>query len=269
MTLEDYRRTFPLDLQELVVVWDPEEVYALYAAVPTSIFSSPEKTAFSDFESALGYIPGTWFMHRFAAYDFAYMLETDVRFSGDWGHFLTAALNIASANEAPDWQGVPDREGRATFFADRPVPTELPADLTRLPDLLNFVPFLRSDKWAERSHNVTETKFESLMMLWGGSRKLFNAMHEWSRQGKAIFYESFMPTVAASYSLKMLSIDHPVYWSDEHPGHGSWHCCSLGGSDIYEQWLKSKHCLHPSLLHPVKLTEATWAPDRFNKWMEA
>ena len=146
---------------------------------------------------------------------------------------------------------------------------ELPTSLQGIPDLLNFLPIIKSEKWAETGRNISEPKYESLFMLWGGSRKLFNGMHDWSRQGKAIFYESFMPTVAASQSMKMVTVEHPVWLSDKNEGHVTWHCCDLGARDIYEDWLMNKTCLHSSLLHPVKLTEPFWHADKFEKALAA
>ena len=269
LTLEDYKQLFPPDLQDLLIIWDPEEVFALYDKIPGLPIFQKWMPGFWDYKSALGYIPGTWLMHRFAAYEFAYMLESDVRFTGDWGDFLTAALNVATAGEAPDWSQVAEGGVIPAIAALDLASTELPTSFAGLPDLLNFVPIIRSDKWADTAHNITEPKYESLLMMWGGSRRLFQAMHTWSRQGKAVYYESFMPTVAASEGLKMVAVQHPVWLSDQNEGHSTWHCCTLGARDVYEDWLKAKHCLHSALLHPVKLSEPIWRPNSFAKWVAA
>ena len=269
LTLEDYKQLFPPDLQELVIIWDAEEVFALYDDIPElPIFDRDgAKEGSWRYESALGYIPGTWFMHRFGAYDFAFMMESDVRYIGDWGEFLNAALNVAIAAEAPDWSKVVQEEGLPAVVAIDKASTQLPGDLNGLPDLLNFRPIRKSEKWVSTAKNITDPTYESFFMLWGGSRRLFSTMHSWSRQGKAIFYESFMPTVAAANSLKMVAVDHPLWLSNTTQGHHTWDCCLMGARDIYVDWLKSNHCLHSTLLHPVKLIEPIWQPNSFAKWL--
>ena len=249
---------FPTDLQELVVIWDAEEVFALYDSIPDLPLFGPDPpdplaTGFTVMD--LGYIPGTWLLHRFKAYDFAFMVESDVRYTGDWGKFLNAALNMAIAEEAADWPSLPFEVWGPTVNSSAEVSTALPDSLDGLPDLLNFLPIWRSNKWAHTRKNIADDSYDSLMMLWGGSRKLFDAMHKWSRQGKAAFYEAFMPTIAVSHSLKMQAISHPI-WT--HGGNDTWHCCLDAAKHVYDEWKRSGNCLHASLLHPIKLREAIW-----------
>ena len=269
LTQEDYKQLFPPDLRDLLIIWDAEEVFALYDNIPGLPIFKAWTPGSWDYKSALGYIPGTWFMHRFAAYDFAYMLESDVRYTGDWGNFLTAAINVAIATKAPHWSGVDEGSLLPAVTAIDVASTELPTSIAGLPDLLNFLPIIRSEKWAGTAINITDPKYESLFMMWGGSRRLFQAMHAWSRQGKAIYYESFMPTVAASESLKMVAVQHPIWLSGQTDGHSTWHCCTSGARDVYEDWLKFGHCLHSFLLHPIKLREPVWRPKSFAKWADA
>ncbi len=258
LTPAEYKQLFPPDLRELVIIWDAEEVFALYDSIPgLPLFGQNPPDAFAASKTVmdLGYIPGTWLLHRFKAYDFAFMVETDVRYTGDWGKFLSAALNLAIAEEAPDWPSIPFRHWGPTLSASAEVSTTLPTSLEGLPDLLNFLPIWRSEKWAHTKKNISADSYDALMMLWGGSRKLFDAMHQWSQQGKAAFYESFMPTVAVSHSLKMQSVDHPI-WT--HNGQDSWHCCLDAARAVYASWKISGKCLHASLLHPIKLKEDIW-----------
>ena len=252
---------FPPDLQELVFIWDFEEVFAMYERIPGLPLFGQEPSDPWHYVMDLGYIPGTWFMHRFAVYEFAYMVETDVRYTGHWGNFLNAAMNLAIAGEAPDWTQMPEDVWGPSISADGLASTTLPTRLDGLPDLLNFLPIWRSQKWARSRKNVTADTYDSLMMTWGGSRKLFDTMHEWSRQGKAMFYEAFMPTVAVASNLKMVSVEHPMWLSNRTADQETWHCCKLGARDVYEDWRTSHHCLHASLLHPIKLREPIWQAD--------
>ena len=209
---------------------------------------------------------------RFAAYDFSFQVETDVRFIGDWGTFMNAALNIAIATEAADSTLLPPGSWATEAVpADaEPASVEQPESVDGLPDLLNFVPIAKSDKWGGTAINITEEKYESLFMFWGGSRKLFDIMHEWSRKGKAMYYEGFMPTVAGNEHLKMLWMSHPVYVSDhkESAGDITYHCCMAGANDVYNDWFLNRHCMHPGLMHPVKLSGTHWQANNYNKWIK-
>ena len=90
------------------------------------------------------------------------------------------------------------------------------------------------------------------LMIWGGSKKLFTAIHEYSHQGKVAYQPSFVPTVAYLENLKMVSLKLPAREQSHHSG-------SRDAAAIYSNFFGSeKKCTHSILLHPVKLHEPFW-----------
>ena len=123
----------------------------------------------------------------------------------------------------------------------------------RLPDLLSFGPLENTTTWMESIKNM-KLQFlgDTPLMIWGGSKKLFTAIHEYSHLGKAAYQPSFVPTVAYLESLKMVSLKLPNR-ADSH------HCCSRDAAAVYSNFLSSeKKCTHSILLHPIKLSEPFW-----------
>ena len=75
--------------------------------------------------------------------------------------------------------------------------------------------------------------------VWGGSRALFNAMHAWSLEGKACFYECFMGLVAREEGLRSVAVGHPAF------GGPSYHCDAKVAEELYQRWSNtSSECLH-------------------------
>ena len=183
-------------------------------------------------------------MHANQAYDFAWVVEDDNRFIGDWGLFLSAALTVASTTrdaaqltEAIEsgFEGSPGRDHPAT---------------EDLPDFVSFTPINRdSDKWAATAMLLPPPYAESLLMIWGASRALFNAMHQRSLEGAFAYYETFMPTVALAANLTLVSLPLP---------NATFQCCSPAAGHLYSGWYRSRLCQRLGLLHAVKLGEEWW-----------
>ena len=108
------------------------------------------------------------------------------------------------------------------------------------------------------------------VQVWGGSRKLFNAMHDASKQGHGSYVETFLMHAAVAGGLKA-SLSLTQMCSLQGPDHRcvqivpvllpetetSFHCCLADGQEIYERFLRSQDmCTHSTLLHPVRLLSA-------------
>jgi len=123
----------------------------------------------------------------------------------------------------------------------------------RMPDLLSFGPIGNTSTWIGTIKNM-ELQFlgDTPLMIWGGSNKLFKAIHDYSHLGKVAYQPSFVPTVAYLENLKMVSLKLPAR-AESH------HSSSRDAAAIYSNFYSSENkCTHSILLHPIKLKEPFW-----------
>ncbi len=246
LSLESIKRKLPPDLRQFLVPWQKEVTQRYYAAMsPDAWVDSPHLRGIDwGTGPAAAYLPLVLFMHANQAYEFAWVLEDDNRFIGDWGLFLSAALAVASRGgdvaqltEAIEsgFEGVSGQGHPAT---------------EDLPDFVSFTDINRdSDKWAATASGLEPPYAESFLMMWGASRALFSAMHRRSMEGAFAYYETFMPTVALAENLTLVSLPLP---------NATFQCCSQAGEYLYADWYRSRLCQRLGLVHPVKLLGEWW-----------
>ena len=245
LSLEAIKRRLPPDLRQFLVFWQREVIQRYYADMPASAWTDSEiNGAFWGVGPAAAYLPMVLFMQQNRAYDFAWVVEDDNRFIGDWGLFLTAALEVAAASGNASQLA----EGVASGFDTFP---ELALPATEaLPDFVAFNAINEgSDKWAATAHRLDPPFAESFLMVWGASRTLFDAMHARSLAGAFAYYETFMPTVALAEGLRLVSlpIDKETFG-----------CCSESARHLYNAWYRNRLCQGLGLLHPIKLGDEWW-----------
>ena len=124
------------------------------------------------------------------------------------------------------------------------------------PDVVTFWKFEEHPRFSETRVGMEGINFYSLFMVWGGSRTLYNRMHEYSMEGRTAYYEVFMPTIARHHGMKFVGIPHGIWSMDDGPE--SYHCCLHGAPQIYIDWYRSNSCAPFALMHPIKLVEDFW-----------
>ena len=89
----------------------------------------------------------------------------------------------------------------------------------------------------------------------GGSRQLFDKMHELAEEGKSMYIESLLPAIPRHMlpGGKTVVIKIPQYRE-------SLHCCTSDAAELYAALYKAQgaHCLPTLLIHPVKNLEPFW-----------
>lgn len=197
------------------------------------------------------YLTYLTFLHRYPGYKFAWVLESDVRYTGpDWGSLLNSMLNIAAASLM------------GTNFQDFDSSlATLPASDVELPDLVLMshqeIPSESpiTSKWAPR--DIEHWRFQNLIRvlvnLWGMSRQYIDILHELSVEGNGGYVEDFIATMAVEEKLSIVSMPHAEY------GGFSFHCCIPDGTRYYTDWYLTGECRNYALNHPVKNdNESIW-----------
>ena len=191
-------------------------------------------------------------MYSHPRYKFAWLMEYDVRLIGHWGDFFDAAFTLARWAPDQPWQAFDEKlEGPMQRKGIAKDPPE-----AAYPDLVTFWPHEEHELWKETRVGMNGPNMYSLHMVWGGSRELFNQMHDYSMQGRTAYYEVFMPTIARHHGMKAVSIPHAI-WT-EGAGPESYHCCMSGAPRLYTDWYLGGQCAKLTLVHPVKLVEDFW-----------
>lgn len=167
-------------------------------------------------------------------------------YTGDWGKFLNAALHVAlHANGS-------HQNGQVLVVQPKILSDQLPDPDCNLPDLVAFGPIETSTTWCDTQVNMNETvMYDAPLMIWGGSRALFDALHAYSLVGKAAYQAVFVPTVAHLENMQMVYVEHPKI-------RAAFHCCMSDAAEMYAEFYKQPACLHSLLLHPVKTAESFW-----------
>ncbi|KAK9824725.1 hypothetical protein WJX74_001430 [Apatococcus lobatus] len=230
-------------------LYDSHDIFHKYKAIPNLVSGE-------NFNSGPGprgaQLPMTWFMYDHPGYKFAWVMEYDVRLIGHWGQFLDAALQLAQWTPKNPWHSADEGSEKSKHtraLAEDPPPTAYP-------DLVTFWPYEEHEHWIDTRVGMEGPNMYSLHMVWGGSRDLFDRMHDYSMQGRTAYYEVFMATIARHHGMKYVSIPHAI-WT-EGAGPESYHCCIAGAPRLYTDWYHGSHCAKLTLVHPVKLVEDFW-----------
>ena len=111
-------------------------------------------------------------------------------------------------------------------------------------DPLNFSP--EHGMWGPTILGMKFPYFlESGLMVWGGSRKIFNALNQYTAEGKAGYQAVFVPTVASMEGLK-------IVFADLRDQSEMYFCCSEKADIDYLSYFVNETCLKTNLIHPVK-----------------
>lgn len=187
------------------------------------------------------------FMERYAAYEFAFVVEGDVRYTGrDWGHFFnsvfnigTQALNSKPKEEIMFLEGVEDGQQKVdfiTFFQHLKQPIE-PTN--------------------ENLQDNSTWKYPKVMyhmlQIYGISRKMNSIVVKESKKGNGGYLEQFLPSTALLSDLNAVTISLGM-WIKEHP----LHCCVPRITEMYNQWYLNGTCMASIPLHPVKNNGSMW-----------
>ena len=113
------------------------------------------------------------------------------------------------------------------------------------------------EKWAATALGLKRPFAQSQFQVWGGSRKLFEAMHRVSRGGAFAYYETFVPTVAVMNNMTIVGL--PLDTGIDDRDRETYGCCGFAAEQLYRDWyLEQQSCLPYQLLHPIKLREELW-----------
>lgn len=234
-THDDVLSLLPEDLQPYLHTWRSS---MLYQRFPLLDETKAHGGRWGDGPPLL-YLPIMHFLNSLQQYRFAWVLEADVRYTGHWGQFLDAALHHAARHGR--------HPGADTAQCDgiHPCPQ---------PDLVTLFPVQEHTmKWADTMQRMTPPFASSLLMAYGGSKRLFETLHNLTQAGMAGYFETFVPSAAVQAGLVTAVVQHRLY-----DGH-TFHCCTSGAKHFYERWyVHPQQCAPAALLHPVKLRHSMW-----------
>ena len=217
-----------------------------------------------DKPSAREYLDMSVFMQRYHGYKFAWVLESDMRYTGaDWGVFLNSMLNLALTALGTS-NSIPEQYTESL--------SSLPTPDAKLPDLVVMRHGAINDQLILGA-DITETykprdaehwRFKRMLpggtTFFGISRLYADILHVYSVDGVGGYIEEFLITLAVEEELDIVSMPFPEF------GGAMIHCCIYHGRQYYNHWYLSKECRHPALVHPVKNSnESIWGrgQDRF------
>ena len=204
------------------------------------------------------YLSVLYFLQLHQWYDFVWVLESDVRYTGtDWGVFLNSMLNVATATLAgrPHKQ-FSDSIGRIQY--DFEIPDFISVSRNR------GLPTLRRATSGRAPRDMRNWKLPAMVQeftfLWGMSRQYINVLHRHSMEGSGGYIEEFLLTLALHENLRVVIMPYTQVLGE------SWHCCLDAGQMYYEDWFLSNECRLFTLVHPIKNANTSiWGPD----WMIA
>ena len=247
LSLEGIKRKLPADLRQYLVPWQKETTQHFYANMSSDAWVDSPNLRGIDWGTgpAAAYLPIVLFMEANKAYDFAWVVEDDNRYIGDWGMLFSAALAVAAGSgDASELT-----EAISSGFEGFPGQGHPARDA--LPDFVSFTSInMDSDKWAATTEQLAGPYAESFLMVWGASRALFSAMHRRSMEGAFAYYETFMPTVALRENMTLVSL--PLH-------NETFQCCSEAARHLYNDWFRSRTCQRLGLVHPIKLGDEWWS----------
>jgi len=198
-------------------------------------------------EHGRDYLSYLLFLRRYSEYDFAWILENDVRYTGaDWGIFLNTRLALAI-------DALANKSLPASFSPGYAV---LPNSGVPLPDCIfsgvydisigNDLAELKEGHAPIDLHNWHySTFYHTFANLIGLSRRYINTLHEVSVEGNGGFVEEFLLTMAVEERLNIAIVPNVDY---DGP---LFQCCSDNATKYYEDWYSSKQCRSYALIHPM------------------
>lgn len=123
----------------------------------------------------------------------------------------------------------------------------------RLPALLSFGSIYNSTLWnpSQKGSMNLSSLLDTPLMIYGASRALFQAMHDYSLDGKGSYQATFVPTVAYLEGLKMVSVELPRHKGSHFP-------IGTDARLLYRRFFEDSRCTNSILLHPIKVREPYW-----------
>lgn len=235
----DFLTNIPTEFHPFVYSYTAEELHTVYPH--SHKYLREGNSGYS--EERGDYMATALFLRRYSAYEFAFILEFDVRWIGDWGQFFSSTLHIALQTI---------REGH--LMASKPTKPHLTFG-SHAPDFIMFSDALYDFLPPDGPDNGVRANpqfrfpqaFKEMVSIYGVSQKAVHEIHKNSVLGNAGYIEEFIPTLAAYENLSVVIV--PL---------GEWnnimalHCCTDKNEAIYNEWLLSKQCHTFTLLHPVK-----------------
>ena len=198
-----------------------------------------------------------YYLRRYSGYRFAWILEYDLRYTGDdWGAFLNAMLNLGSESLA-------GKEPRSEYTSDLGLPPDPDA---QLPDFVleehyeigYNEPLTEEHMPRDIEHWHFANFFFTRVNLIGVSRRYVDILHEHSVEGNGGYVEDFMLTLAIEERLDVVSMPLAMW---EGP---SIHCCTDFGLRYYEDWFLSGECRSAAVIHPMKNSNQTiWGEPQY------
>ena len=196
------------------------------------------------------YLSVLYFLQRYQEYDFAWALESDVRYTGkDWGVFLNSMLSIATATLA----GQPHQHFSKRLGHIAPYSTTADfISISRnhgLPSTHKAITPRRAPR--DMRNWRLPTMVQEFAFLWGMSRQYINMLHYHSLEGNGGYIEEFLLTLALHEKLDVVIMPFTQVLGE------SWHCCLDAGQLYYEDWFLSHSCRVFTLVHPIKNANAS------------
>ena len=268
--------TAPADARPTDFLLDcPEEVRPiLYAFTAEQVHKAYPLLHLYDSSHSRDYLPALMFLRRYPGYRFAWVIESDVRYTGtSWGAYFNSLLNIAVAamNGSP-YEAYSDELAVA------------PGLDIKIPDFVDFresvVPHVRPVHWDGtedpnqiRPLDADNFRFKHYIRTWamafGMSRRYIDRLHAHSIQGSGGSIEEVLLSVAIEEKLDIVSIPSAawdVQFSEAGKDDGlEWY--TAGGTRYYEDWFTSGQCRQYHMIHPMtNSNETVWGPlsERFD-----
>jgi len=222
-------------------------------------------------------LPAMLFLLSHPWYDFAWVMEDDIRLSGNWDNFFSESFEEAERIQLSKATQEKERQDRQRNCADSEKVTE---EISRQKRVTDTKPSIRSEclvtpadllifynvahpspswMWHNHANNIPDhAKRHALLTIRGLSRRLIRAMHAHFLRNVTAYFEMFAPSVAHMSGLTTTFVQ-------QYNVNGSFSCCSSEALRVYNSWLTENGtgCRAPVLFHPVKSRDVS--QDLFEK----
>ena len=285
--LQDFTPEFVSHIGSLIAESAPRRVFILFhcqdvardiKALPLSLRPFVYPYTHADIEAVYFYeesaeawdlkfhtdLPAMLFLLSHPWFDFAWVIEDDVRLTGNWDNFFSESFQEAertqlskTTQERQDWKRnrTDSEKAKEEISRQKTVTGMKPSIRTELlvtpADLLIFANVAHpSPSWGWRVHanNIPDhAKRHALLTIRGLSRRLIQAMHAHFLRNVTAYFEMFAPSVAHMSGLTTTFVQ-------QYNVSGSLSCCSSEALRVYNNWLTGNGtgCRAPVLVHPVK-----------------
>ena len=237
----------PEEFRGLVQTFDAQQLHTFFPKA--HIYRDRSKWGQVDYQWR-DYLGATLFLDRFRGYNFTFIIEQDVRYTGEhWGKLLNSCIQIGT-RALGHKSKLPVRKGPRVAKRRQ-----------HKPDFIVFSPFVIHPDTVDHPDSLMDNTswhypntVKYFTTMYGLSRKFNQYVVEQSEKGNGGFPEQFLPSVALNEDVKAVSISLGL-WEDEHP----LHCCMDQITRIYDNWYLSDKHLTALLLHPIKNNnESVW-----------